>query len=557
MNGQLSLSSDDALTEEHNLSQLDIEYLKLQTALFRNRTQRNALVFVGRLPPEILTRIFFIRAKMEPIHAEEPQRTLGWITVTHVCGHWRRVALACSSLWTDIRFDLGPEWTQEMFARAKQVPVAICDPHLILHRHQLNIVLKHIALGREINLNARLMQYHALPRALTAVPFPFLKTFTVVPELRRGVEWRTYFMPHDFLGGYAPQLRRLNLTQTQVSWSAPVLNTLQELRVQLPLPTQARPACADFLDALRRMSSLERLYIEHLPLETHAEPENMVDIVDMPRMAYLRIADTLSPCIHLLGHLSLPPSADIMIYLHASTDHPQPATFRHLFPIINSRIQGPGSPICSLAFESMATWKVTVTAARNPADRYGQVRITVDWDEDTDWDNLAYDVSEFVTTTCEGFRKHLDVLSVDMQPHIRSVATWWTIIQAASNVRVLSVAGSAADAFCATLTCASLSLPKMELRSVPSPTPLDQYLSKLMVLRLVRTYLIEEKTKVLASLHPDVQSILVNCSHQYAKWIRRRKEIGMPLHSLQLEQCYMSDEARTLLESVCGTMVIT
>ena len=63
-------------------------------------TRRNALVPISLLPPEILARVFHL------IVLEEPPisggRSLGWIRVTHVCRHWRQVALDDSSLWARI-----------------------------------------------------------------------------------------------------------------------------------------------------------------------------------------------------------------------------------------------------------------------------------------------------------------------------------------------------------------------------------------------------------------------------------------------------------------------
>ncbi|KAI0266525.1 hypothetical protein BC834DRAFT_783046, partial [Gloeopeniophorella convolvens] len=114
---------------------VDGELAALHTVTCAMRTRRNALSLVGRLPPELLSRIFAFHAANQPI-ARDPiynyddpnppsmaQVELGWITVTHVCRAWRAVALADPSLWRTIVFDLGAEWAGEMLARSRAAPI--------------------------------------------------------------------------------------------------------------------------------------------------------------------------------------------------------------------------------------------------------------------------------------------------------------------------------------------------------------------------------------------------------------------------------------------------
>jgi len=58
---------------------------------------RNALAPISLLPPEILARVFSLLALQEPPYSSK--QSLGWIRATHVCWHWRQVALDYSSLW--------------------------------------------------------------------------------------------------------------------------------------------------------------------------------------------------------------------------------------------------------------------------------------------------------------------------------------------------------------------------------------------------------------------------------------------------------------------------
>ncbi|KAI0263251.1 hypothetical protein BC834DRAFT_785328, partial [Gloeopeniophorella convolvens] len=88
------------------------------------RTRRDALVPIYTLPPELLARIFHFHALSHPPLIDG--RSLGWIVDTHVCQHWRQVALGDGSLWSDIK---GPSaknrWIPEMVARSKDAPLSI------------------------------------------------------------------------------------------------------------------------------------------------------------------------------------------------------------------------------------------------------------------------------------------------------------------------------------------------------------------------------------------------------------------------------------------------
>src|ERR1700733_8430654 len=87
-------------------------------------TRRNALVPISLLPPEILARVFHLL-----VHEEWPLaglRNLGWIKVTHVCRHWRQIALDHSTLWGKIwGTPINAKWISEMLARAKNAPLDI------------------------------------------------------------------------------------------------------------------------------------------------------------------------------------------------------------------------------------------------------------------------------------------------------------------------------------------------------------------------------------------------------------------------------------------------
>ncbi|KAI0002597.1 hypothetical protein BJV74DRAFT_759338, partial [Russula compacta] len=114
---------------------IDDELSALHMIMCAIRTRRNNFSLIGGLPPEILSCIFSFHAINQPV-AKDPiyyfdsfpstptQVKLGWITVTHVCRHWRQVALSNPNLWRTIVFDLGAEWAEEMLTRSKAAPIS-------------------------------------------------------------------------------------------------------------------------------------------------------------------------------------------------------------------------------------------------------------------------------------------------------------------------------------------------------------------------------------------------------------------------------------------------
>lgn len=67
----------------------------------RLKTRRNELVPIARLPSEILSMVFsmYAHASVQGIHGISSRAiALPWVVVTHVCHHFRSVALAYPSL---------------------------------------------------------------------------------------------------------------------------------------------------------------------------------------------------------------------------------------------------------------------------------------------------------------------------------------------------------------------------------------------------------------------------------------------------------------------------
>ncbi|EPS97240.1 hypothetical protein FOMPIDRAFT_1129047, partial [Fomitopsis schrenkii] len=157
-------------------------------------TQLNELVPVSQIPPELLSKIFLHTAGQHAYPARVPPQ----ICVTHVCRHWREVALQCAALWSHVDVPALPEKLAEFLKRSKDAPLSM-------------------------TLSFRPLRWH-LPSARQLVP-PEDAALSALSALHR-VQTLTVDASEDptdvvleHMGGRAPLLESLTITSRGLSLS--------------------------------------------------------------------------------------------------------------------------------------------------------------------------------------------------------------------------------------------------------------------------------------------------------------------------------------------------
>ncbi|KAI0046757.1 hypothetical protein FA95DRAFT_1542131 [Auriscalpium vulgare] len=89
------------------------------------RQERNSILPVARLPPEVLRTIFTVCSDIDHPLIEGWDFHFGWLAVTHVCRRWRDIALEHSGLWADVLYPLGPLWAAASLERAQTMPLIV------------------------------------------------------------------------------------------------------------------------------------------------------------------------------------------------------------------------------------------------------------------------------------------------------------------------------------------------------------------------------------------------------------------------------------------------
>ncbi|KAI0056810.1 hypothetical protein BV25DRAFT_1864177 [Artomyces pyxidatus] len=423
------LSLHDGPTLERARERVDDELAALHLVTCSMRRRRNALASISVLPPEIIAHIFEFHSLNYPPAPEHPaydfdgpdpptltQIQLGWITITHVCHHWRQVALEHPSLWNNISFSLGDNWAKEMLARSKSVPILYTREFRStlwdgLERGRqasaLNaaiasdtaVLTSHISHVRTLKLWGPSGFLSPVVKSLTS-PAPLLESLDL-----KGSRFHEFLisLPSHLFAGQAPRLRHISLDGCRVSWTSPVLRDLESLSVVVPYERRVEfpehnllesvtmghelsgasaqddaswaPTYDQLFRTLGRMPALQTLKLDGcLPPLT----EFTSGPVELPVLKQLNLSGAVLQCVQLLGQLQVPASAALFIdcwsYDHTGNE------FTALLPLLSPHLassNGNGTAIRTLKLNSMSY----------------PVALAV-----TAWNHVLHDTSEYHTT---------------------------------------------------------------------------------------------------------------------------------------------------------------
>ncbi|KAJ3545840.1 hypothetical protein NMY22_g2286 [Coprinellus aureogranulatus] len=247
---------------------------------------QNATVPINRLPPEILSQVFLdVRGKEARVEAAS------WVTVTHVCRHWRDIALRFTNLWTHLAFP-HPDFTELMLSRSGSAPLHIeAEDSAFGDGRSLDIlrkVLSQVARIHTISLESEENEVaDVLPPSLSGAPI--LERLVL-----HGDDWD---LPSTFFdGGVPPRLSELELGGCKLSgstiWASATLTRL----TLICWNEEHRPSVQDFLDALRQMPLLEFLQLQYfLPRKptTPTSPTPIPHRLKHDSLRSLHLEDTL------------------------------------------------------------------------------------------------------------------------------------------------------------------------------------------------------------------------------------------------------------------------
>ncbi|KAF8874427.1 hypothetical protein BD779DRAFT_1566758 [Infundibulicybe gibba] len=230
-------------TREDARRLIDQEIFALEDCARKLKTRRNLISPINQLPPETLSRIFAFCVT----------QSITWVrSVTHVCRHWRDIALDFPQLWSAItieRFRKAP-WTEVILRRSKMT--------------QLSVTI-----------------HHPTPKQISGIVKAALARIEHTATLCIRLE----------------ALRKLELDNCYPNWNSPMLHNLTSLKIDAKSPTQP---------TMQQLTSILNKGDAAIPLK-RAEKAVLAHLVEC------KIVSTVLGCTNVLNQVSFGPGATVWI----------------------------------------------------------------------------------------------------------------------------------------------------------------------------------------------------------------------------------------------------
>ncbi|KAK7040198.1 hypothetical protein VNI00_010004 [Paramarasmius palmivorus] len=303
-------------TVDKNIIEAEERVSKAKEDLRKLQSQHNSLIPICRLPNEVLNLIFISCVidseklggfKSRMVDSKLYSTRFSWIWVTHVCRHWREVALNCPAMWSTPLFDK-PSLALEMLARARYVPLRI-------HVVNYNILWNQEVLLKEVVQDmTRVGELHVISDVSGDLlsqlvrPAPSLRSLEMVRFSPNEVQ-----LPDNFLAGDVPLLRRLKLQFYHLkSWHNLDLSNIRFL-VLIGNNPFMQPLLKSLLESLQTMQNLQ--YLELDSFRTSSNDIVTLDTtVTLSELENVKIRAPLSTCVSILNCITIPPKATVEVF---------------------------------------------------------------------------------------------------------------------------------------------------------------------------------------------------------------------------------------------------
>ncbi|VDB96691.1 unnamed protein product [Peniophora sp. CBMAI 1063] len=237
--------------------------------------------------------------------------SLGWVLVTHVCHHWREVALSDPVLWSNIPMHIPLPWISTLIARSGTAPLNI----EFTGEDKDDTILSPDSLGLPWLERARSIVYqhywrNELPYFLNSFEAPILESLDTtsifaasilesgsLPALRSLDVFMLDRLPNRLSGGISSQLTRLCI-------GSPLYIQIPHRGLTLhPTPFSFFKEFMQFISSLVRIEILELHGC--LPRTTPAQSED-VEIVSCQKLRRVTFTGFAMDCAQFARHLVTP-----------------------------------------------------------------------------------------------------------------------------------------------------------------------------------------------------------------------------------------------------------
>ncbi|KAJ8580063.1 hypothetical protein M405DRAFT_802319 [Rhizopogon salebrosus TDB-379] len=369
---------------------IDDQLATLAESMRALRSRRNSLAPIACLPPEILVTVF--KLIVEKGWYRTYRRNYHYCTVTHVCRHWRRVALECPGLWAFIN-GTSTRWIGLMLERSKKAPLVVTCHASALPSDCLGKVLSQLPRIKVLRLELYMRDANRVLDYLLVQPAPLLQIFKFslagggIPVISDAI-----------FQGQAPQLRDIQLTCCSFSWTSRLFSGLRTLDLEGIASSASSCTLQELLAALRRMPGLEQLKLE--PLSIISESNNIpFDRVPLACLKRIVLDATIQTAVALFSRLALPDDARVALNL---TKIEGPQSFSDLFSAMD---KGPGKfgPVlrslrATLSYPSLIQFSTSMKYAPPSPRTTGDVCLSIEFQSDTEIrPPIIFDICRMIT----------------------------------------------------------------------------------------------------------------------------------------------------------------
>lgn len=308
------MSLDGQAAVDDAIAARDREIARIEEVKRLLRNHRNALSPINnRLPPELLSEIFLscFHATLDSF-VVWPYR---WISATHVCQHWRDIALRTPRLWSHIiltRSDniLGrSSRMREWIKRSGRLPLKIEQLEVFMEVQKisytvgsevLSLIMQEAHRAQQLSVTLGGPTIHSSLDGNRTLSSPILDTVTVIQTSE--VAPASLKLVRDSVWPSLASLKCIDVSTGLLQ--AFMRNTLTTLNVKCCKPPLA---VAEWLPILGEMVSLVRLTLIHA-VRSSEEPLGTRTVVRLPALQYLWIQDRNSgiDSAALLSRLAIP-----------------------------------------------------------------------------------------------------------------------------------------------------------------------------------------------------------------------------------------------------------
>ncbi|KAF9476092.1 hypothetical protein BDN70DRAFT_897639 [Pholiota conissans] len=277
---------------------------------------QNSLNSACVLPDLVIRKIFLQCAELSVTSQSDEGDAWSWVSISHVCSSWRRVALQSPDLWRYVDFS-HPKWYMLTWARAKMSALHVIATVTATNIRQLRCTLQLAHRIQDIHLISPIEKVHPLLESLTH-PNPSVESLILDVRPSQIPDVIDIYAPPSFPTSYSgPPLTKLKYLELHHApfylLTSRCINLTHFHLYDLPLTE--RPTLHYFLQMLENLTHLRSLTLDR-SFPINIEFNNITTgerRIELPQLENISLAGNMVEIGNILTCLAIPPSAHLII----------------------------------------------------------------------------------------------------------------------------------------------------------------------------------------------------------------------------------------------------